>query len=70
MRRRTTIEIDDRLVAEARSVLGTRGLRDTVETALRETVRAARRARLADRLAVPDGLDRGALGEARRTWRT
>ncbi len=70
MKRRTTIEIDDRLVEEARSVLRTRGLRDTVEAALTEAVRAARRRDLADQLASTDGLDRDALVEARRTWQS
>jgi len=70
MKRRTTIEIDDRLVEEARGVLGTRGLRDTVEAALTEAVRAARRRELADQLESTDGLDRDALIEARRTWQS
>lgn len=70
MRRRTTIEIDDRLVEKARGVLGTRGLRDTVEAALTEAVRSARRRELADQLASTEGLDRDALVEARRSWQS
>lgn len=68
MKRRTTIEIDDGLVEEAREVLGTRGLRDTVEAALTEAVRAARRRRLAERLVTGEGLDLGEdiLAEVRR----
>lgn len=68
MKRRTTIEIDDQLVDEARSALGTRGLRDTVEAALTEAVRAARRRRLAERLSTGRGLDLGEeiLAEIRR----
>jgi Arc/MetJ family transcription regulator len=68
LKRRTTIEIDDGLVEEAREVLGTRGLRDTVEAALTEAVRTARRRELADQLASTEGLDRDALLEARRSW--
>ncbi len=35
---RTNIDIDDTLLAEARTALGTRGKRETVEAALREVV--------------------------------
>ncbi len=70
VKRRTTIEIDDELLSRAREVLGTNGLKDTVEAALDEVVKTALRRRLADRLASPDGIDRDALLEARRSWRT
>jgi len=68
MKRRTTIEIDDRLVAEARDVLGTKSLRETVETALTEVVHAELRRRLGERLATGEGLDLGPemLAEIRR----
>lgn len=66
MKRR--IDIDDRLIEEASRALGTQGLRDTVEAALTEAVRAARRRELADQLASTEGLDRDALIEARHTW--
>jgi Arc/MetJ family transcription regulator len=39
---RRTVLIDDELLEEARRVLGTRGIRDTVETGLRETIRRYR----------------------------
>jgi Arc/MetJ family transcription regulator len=39
---RRTVVIDDKLLEEARQVLGTRGVRDTVEAGLRETVRRRR----------------------------
>jgi Arc/MetJ family transcription regulator len=68
MKRRTTIEIDDDLLGRAREVLGTKGLRDTVEAALDQVVKAELRRQLAERLADPDGLDWDALLEARRTW--
>lgn len=71
MMRRTTIEIDDALVAEARVALGTSSLKDTVDAALTETVRAARRRQLADRLETGDGLDWDLLGPEGRAamWR-
>jgi Arc/MetJ family transcription regulator len=69
--RRTTIEIDDELVEEAKLALGTRGLRDTVHKALAEVVRAARRRALADRLATGKGMDLDEeTVEAARRWRT
>ncbi len=37
--RKTTIEIDDELVARVREILGTKGIKDTVEAALKEVRR-------------------------------
>ena len=37
------IDVDDEVLAEARQVLGTATLKDTVNTSLLETVRAGRR---------------------------
>jgi Arc/MetJ family transcription regulator len=68
LKRRTTIEIDEELLGRAREVLGTKGLRDTVEAALDEVVKADLRRQLVERITSPDGLDRDALLEARRTW--
>jgi hypothetical protein len=39
---RRTVVIDDALLEEARRVLGTRGVRDTVETGLKEAIRRYR----------------------------
>lgn len=68
MKRRTTIEIDDELLGKAREVLGTKGLKDTVEAALDEVVKAALREDLIRRLQDPDGFDWDAMLEARRSW--
>ena len=70
VKRRTTIEIDDDLLGQAREALGTKGLRDTVEAALTETVKAHLRRRLAKRLETGEGLDLGPemLEEVRRGW--
>ena len=70
VKRRIIVEIDDRLVEAAGNALGTRGVADTLEAALNEAVRAARRRELADQLASSDGLVRDALVEARRTWQS
>jgi Arc/MetJ family transcription regulator len=47
MSRRTTIEIDDNLLHAAQRALGTSGLKDTVDAAMREAVRRQKRAELA-----------------------
>jgi Arc/MetJ family transcription regulator len=59
MTHRTTIELDEALLDETRQVLGTSGIRETVEGAMREVTRAARRARLAERIRTGKGIDRG-----------
>lgn len=48
MRKRTTIELDMELLIEARAVLGTKGIDETVHAALREVVNARRRLGLLD----------------------
>ena len=66
MGRRTTIEIDDAQLRAAQHVLGTSGLKDTVERALDEVVRADRRRRLARRLEAGDGFDATLLADQAR----
>ena len=39
---RRTVVIDDELLEEARRILGTKGVRDTVEAGLREAIRRRR----------------------------
>jgi len=69
--RRTTIQVDDELLAEAQAALGTYGLKDTVDAALSQAVRTARRIALIDRLRTQRGvdLDPESLQQTRR-WRT
>ncbi|MGH3666283.1 MAG: type II toxin-antitoxin system VapB family antitoxin [Egibacteraceae bacterium] len=63
MSRRTTIVVDDELLSQAQDALGTRGLKDTVDAALIEAVRARRRQRLLRRLEAGDGFDRQLLSK-------
>lgn len=71
MKRKTTIQIDDDLLAQAQDILGTHGLKDTVDGALTEVVRAGRRRELARQLATGEGLDfHEATRRAARRWRT
>jgi len=47
MARRTTIEIDDTLLHAAQRALGTTGLKDTVDAAMRQAIRREQLAELA-----------------------
>lgn len=71
-RRKTTIEIDIDLLARAQEVLGTKGVKETVDKALEEVWRAEMRRRLIERLRTGEGLDLGPemLKEVRSQWRT
>lgn len=67
------VDIDDEVLEEARRVLGTRTIKDTVNTALRETTRAAQRREQIDRAALKrfaeasrDLLDEDVMADA---WR-
>jgi Arc/MetJ family transcription regulator len=51
------IDIDDDLLRVAKETLGTKTMKDTVNTALAEVVRAALRRHHAERLASMEGLD-------------
>lgn len=68
--RRTSIELDEEQLARAQQVLGTAGIKDTIERAFDEVLRADLRRRLAERIRSGEGIDRGdaLLAESRR-WR-
>lgn len=68
MSRRTTIMVDDALLADAQAALGTTGLKDTVDRALTEAVRAQRRRELMERLETGEGFDRELLSDEVRRW--
>lgn len=59
MVRRTSIDVDDAKLERVQRVLGTTGLRDTVERAFDEVLRADLRRRLAERIMTGQGIDRG-----------
>jgi len=54
---KTTLEVDEDLVARAGTILGTRGLKATVRRALEEVVAREARRRFAQRLQAMDGLE-------------
>lgn len=67
--RRTSLEIDEERLARAQRALGTTGIKETIDRALDEVVRADLRRRLAKRVRSGKGIDRGEeVLEASRRW--
>lgn len=69
--RRTSLVIDEEQLTRAQQVLGTTGVKDTIDRALEEILRADLRRRLAERVRTGAGIDRGdeVLTETRRWQR-
>ena len=68
--RKTSVDIDEALLEEARSLFGTSSTKETIDRALREVVRGAARRRETRALADMEGLD---LADARvmaGAWRS
>ena len=59
MVQRTTVELDTERMAEVRAILGTTGIKDTIDAAFDKVVRQARREALLKQLIDQDGLDLG-----------
>jgi len=57
--RRTTVELDDKLLRRVQRLLSTSGVKDTIEKAFQEVVRADLRRRLAARVRDGQGVDWG-----------
>jgi Arc/MetJ family transcription regulator len=57
--RRTSIELDDSRLASVQRILGTTGVKDTIEGAFDEVLRSDLRRRLARRVRTGEGIDRG-----------
>jgi Arc/MetJ family transcription regulator len=64
--RRTTLDIDEDMLSRAREILGTRGVKDTVDEALREIVRIEAGRRLIAWLKENEDLQNPAIME--RAW--
>jgi hypothetical protein len=67
--RKTTVWIDPRKLERVRRVLGTRGIRDTVEGALDEVLAIQARRRLVERLRKMNGLDLDDPTVMKEAWR-
>lgn len=57
MGHRTSIELDEALLIEVQSILGTSGVKPTIEAAFDQVVRQAKRAALLKQLVNNDGID-------------
>lgn len=68
--RKTSIEIDQELLAEVREVLGTTTLRETVEQAFLEVLRERARRDEVQALSTMRGMDLDDPDVMARAWRT
>lgn len=66
---RTTIVLDQKKLARVRRVLGTRGIKETVERAFDEILAMELRKRHAERLIRQDGIDIGDEDVMAAAWR-
>jgi Arc/MetJ family transcription regulator len=57
MTQRTTVELDPGRLAEVRTLLGTTGIKDTIDAAFDQIVRQAQRMALLDQLRDPEKFD-------------
>ena len=67
--RKTTLDVDDDLVDQAARILGTSGLKATVDRALRDVIAREARERLIEQLKVMDGLDLDKPDVMEQAWR-
>jgi Arc/MetJ family transcription regulator len=68
LKRRYTVEIDEHLVAAASEILGTKGIKATVQRALEEFVAQGARHRLVERLQTMKGLELDEPEVMERAW--
>ena len=67
---KTTLVVDDKKIARVRKLLGTKGIRDTIDRALDEVLAVHRRSRAVEQLITMEGLDEDVLRKARsEAWR-
>jgi Arc/MetJ family transcription regulator len=67
--RKTTIVIDDEIIAQAKEALGTTGLKETIDAALLEAIRAQTRRDHVERLRTMAGLDLDKPEVMDQAWR-
>ena len=68
--RKTSVIIDDRLLEQVRSLLGTASIRDTIDRALREILRVEARRQEIAALSEMDGLDLANEEVMAKAWRS
>lgn len=69
MLHKTTIALDQKKLARVRKVLGTKGIKETVERAFDEILAMQLRKQHVERLRTMDGLDLDAPEVMARAWR-
>lgn len=67
--RKTSVDIDENLLEHARRLFGTRSIKQTIDAALREAVRAEARRQEVRALAEMDGLDLSKDEVMVKAWR-
>lgn len=67
--RKTTLSIDDEKLIQAREILGTTGITDTIDAALRQVVRRQATDNLIERMSSLEGLDLGDREAMADAWR-
>ena len=68
--RKTSVVIDDRLLEQVRSLLGTASIKETINRALREIVQIAARRQEISALEEMDGLDLADEAVMANAWRS
>lgn len=68
--RKTSVDIDDRLIDQVRDVLGTSSIKETIDGALREVMRGEARRREIEALSAMDGLDLADEQVMAKAWRS
>ncbi len=68
--RKTSVDIDARLVGQAKALLGTVSIKDTINAALQEIVRMDARRQEIRALARMDGLDLADAEVMAKAWRS
>ena len=68
--RKTSVDIDDHLIEQVRSVLGTSSIKETIDSALREVLRVDARRQEIRALAEMDGMDLANKDVMTKAWRS
>ena len=68
--RKTSVDIDDHLIEQVRSVLGTSSIKETIDSALREVLRVDARRQEIRALAEMDGMDLANRDVMAKAWRS
>ena len=68
--RKTSVDIDEHLIEQAKALLGTVSIKETIDSALREIVRMDVRRQEIRALAEMDGLDLSDAKVMAKAWRS